>query len=667
MSILRTVFIFIFLSLLVVSAHAQREYTTDSQKAEKAIKEALQNYRMRDHQKALELVNEALQADKDFIEAYILKGQIYEEQDELIKAVDLYRTAIDMDPSFYPRLLFNTAELEFNTGQYEQAMAHFRRYRDREDTGTIKEKQAEQGIEACRFALKQKSNPVPFSPSSLGDKVNSRFHEYWPSITADGGTLVFTRLIPREDLDEMEKTMEGMDKKRRDFLKSMMSTEQEDFFISRKGDTGWSRAESLGKPINTKKNEGAQSLSADGQAMYFSACNQSGGEGGCDIYVSTRKEEGWSKPKNLGKPVNTEHWESQPSISPDGSTLYFASNRDGGKGKKDLWLSRRKENGEWSKPLNLGDSINTSQDEMAPFIHMDNRTLYFASQGWMGMGGLDLFRSQKQGQAKKNEWSHPENLGYPINTHNDEFGLIVNAPGTRAYYASNREDRKNRDLYSFQLPEQARPVPSSYISGRVYDAKTREPLRARFELTSLDSGRVIMESYSDSQTGRFLVCIPTNNNYLLNVSSEGYLFYSDHFTLRGLHRIEEPYEKDVPLQPIETGRKIVLRNVFFETDSFRLERESKLELNKLYSFLSQNSGLRIEISGHTDSIGTRAYNRELSHKRARSVYEYLVGKGIDRKRLEYKGYGESRPMAPNTTAEGRARNRRTQIKILGKE
>jgi len=661
---LRTPFLIFMILLFSSGVQAQQEYTTDSRKAEKVFKEALQSYRLRDHNKALREVNQALRYDEGFIEAYILKGQIFEEQQDYRQAIRLYRTVIDMDETFYPRLLYNTGKLEFETGQYQEARAHFVRYKDREDGDPIQDQQTQHYIESCDFAIEQMAHPVPFSPRNLGSNVNSRFHEYWPSISADGQTLVFTRLIPRKDMDEMEQRLEQMDERRRRFIQSMMTTDQEDFFITRKRDTGWSRAVGLGQPINTKKNEGAQSLSADGKTMYFSACNLSDGEGGCDIYISTLQEEGWSEPENLGTPVNSDDWESQPSISPDGSTLYFASNRDGGRGKKDIWMAQRQANGNWSEPINLGDSINTSEDEMAPFIHMDNRTLYFASQGWIGMGGLDLFKARKKAE---NRWTSPQNLGYPINTHNDEFGLIVNAAGSRAFYASDRNKENNRDIYSFTLHEEARPVASSYMRGKVYDAKTKQPLKARFELTSIDSGRVIMESYSDSQTGSFLVCIPTNNNYLLNVSKDQYLFYSDHFTLKGVHQIKEPFEKDVPLQPIEAGRKIVLRNVFFETDSFRLKQESRFELNKLHQFLTQKGSLRIEVSGHTDSIGTKAYNRELSHKRARSVYDYLINKGIDPKRLEYKGYGETQPLAPNDTPEGRARNRRTQIRILDSE
>mgnify|MGYP006282519947 CR=1 FL=1 len=650
----------LFLSL-TSALHAQRQYTSSSKKAVQYFEQGLNKYQLREYEKALEFVNEAIDKDDEFVEAYIIKGQIYEAQKDIDKAIDSYRKAVGLDPDFFPNLFYSIGLLYLEKGAYPEAEASFRRFVEKDRGSAALRERAKERMEMCRFAMDMKAHPVDFKPENLGDSVNSPFSEYWPSISADGKTLVITRLVPRKDLDEVEQRFLNMPEEKRRMMESMIQREQEDFYISFRQENGWTKARNMGKPLNTKNNEGAQSLSADGMTMYFSACNKQDGKGSCDIYMAEKEGDGWKDPVNLGKPVNSSKWESQPSISPDGQTLFFVSNRSGSIGKKDIWLSRKNKDGSWSKPENLGDSINTKQEEMAPFIHMDNQTLYFASEGWPGMGNLDLFRARRKGDST---WSKPVNLGYPINTHRNEFGLIVNSVGLQAFYSSDRNNESDKDIYRFDLPEQVRPIPSSYMKGNVYDAENGKPLKAEFELISMESGQILMNSFSNVRTGNFLVCIPSNNNYVLNVSRKGYLFYSDNFTLEGVHKATEPYLKDIPLQPIKEGEKIILRNVFYETDSFKLKTESRVELNKVYQLLTENPSLRIEISGHTDNVGTDAYNRELSMKRARSVYTYLVEKGIDAARLEYKGYGEEEPIATNQTPSGRAQNRRTELKVL---
>jgi outer membrane protein OmpA-like peptidoglycan-associated protein len=294
---------------------------------------------------------------------------------------------------------------------------------------------------------------------------------------------------------------------------------------------------------------------------------------------------------------------------------------------------------------------------------MDNRTLYFASAGWLGMGDMDLFMSEKK---EDTAWSAPVNLGYPINTSESEFGIVVSPAGNKAYYASDRKEGRKKDIYMFELPVKAQPVATSYMKGNVFDSETHKPLKANFELISMKTGQTIMNSYSRAETGSFLVSIPSNHNYILNVSKKGYLFYSDNFKLEGKHKASEPYLKDIPLKPLKAGEKMILRNVFYATDSYELKPESKVELNKVLNLLNNNPTLQIEISGHTDNVGSDSYNKELSMNRARSVYNYLTEHGIDSKRLTYKGYGENQPIATNETPEGRAKNRRTEIKVLKK-
>ena len=378
--------------------------------------------------------------------------------------------------------------------------------------------------------------------------------------------------------------------------------------------------------------------------------------------VRIRKKDGeWTEPININSPVNTSAWEAQPSISSDGKTLYFVSNREGGNGQKDLWMSNLQSDGNWTKPINLGDKINSAGEEQSPFIHPDNKTLYFASNGLTGMGGFDLFKTIRN---EDGSWSEPVNLGYPINTTFDEIGLIVNAEGNRAFYSSDRLSNKGRDIFEFELYQEARPNPVSYIKGKVFDARSKKMLKANFELISLETNEIIMQAESDKKTGEFIVCIPTDSDYALNVSKDGYMFYSDNFELKGVHEITDPYLKDIALNPIKLGEKIILRNIFFATDSFTLEAKSKVELSKLVEFLSNNPNLKIELSRQTVNVDTSEYNLQLSENRAKSVYYYLIENQIQKERLSFKGYGESQPINSNEIEAGRSENRRTEIKIL---
>jgi outer membrane protein OmpA-like peptidoglycan-associated protein len=329
----------------------------------------------------------------------------------------------------------------------------------------------------------------------------------------------------------------------------------------------------------------------------------------------------------------------------------------------DLYKTTMDEFGEWSKPINISDSINTEGAESSPFIHPDNKTLYFSSDGHIGMGGMDIFYCRKD---SNDNWGKPVNIGYPINTFGDENSLILNARGDMAYFASDKlEGFGQQDLYKFKLYEEARPNPVSYMKGIVYDDQTKKRLEAKFELISLKDGQTKVESKSDPVNGEFLVCLPTGSQYALNVSKKGYLFYSENFsTPAEIHHKIDPFLKNVPLKPIKVGESVVLKNIFFEFDKYNLKKESRVELNKLYNLLKENKSLKIEIGGHTDNKGSEEYNKTLSQNRAKAVYEYLTSKGISSERLSYKGYGESKPIDTNKTEEGRANNRRTEFKVI---
>ncbi|MCG8698250.1 MAG: OmpA family protein, partial [Bacteroidales bacterium] len=427
-----------------------------------------------------------------------------------------------------------------------------------------------------------------------------------------------------------------------------------------KKDSAWTLMKSVGTPLNTPSNEGAQTISADGLTMVYTICNRKG-VGRCDLVISHYENEAWSEPKGIGAPVNTSYKETQPALTADGRVLYYACDRPDGKGGLDLWRSTRKEDGTWSKPENLGDSINNEGEQMAPFIHHDGKTLYFASNKHIGMGGFDIYKATLNDSGT---FTEIVNLGYPINTHQDDFGLIVNAKGDMAYYASGAEAQNGQDIFRFEMPVKIRPQGVSYFKGMVYDAISKKRLQANIELQNLNSGEVVFLSKSSKDRGEFLVCIPTNNNYLLNVSCNGYLFYSDNFIMEGTHEVSDPYVKDIPLQPVKPGTSIVLNNIFFETDKYDLKPESKHELDKLVAFLKSNWGFNIEISGHTDNQGKPDYNQQLSERRAQSVVDYLIENQIPESRLTFKGYGMTKPVATNDTKEGRAQNRRTEMMVV---
>ncbi len=630
---------------LSYSLQAQ-EYSTKSKKAIKFYEEASQKMQTRDYDGAIDLLKQSIDADKKFTEAWLMMADAYDAEGNRDRVVECCKNGLDCGGDKYPIVYLFMTEALYKTGKYEEALSNANLFLGKKQFTPDEKESISKIILNCKFAVNATQHPVPFAPVNLGDSINTAYDEYWPSLSADEEKLVFTRLVPKNINNP-----------------KIYGNRQEDIYISVFKNNHWQKAEPLGYPINTPANEGAQFITSDGKRMFFTACNRNDGLGKCDIYMSEKLGDGWSIPVNLGEPVNSEYHEKQPSLSSDGKSLYFASDRPGGKGKFDIWVSTLDDQGHWGKPVNLGDSINTPGDEQSPYIHPDNQTLYFASDGWPGMGGYDLYFSRRKNTSS---WSTPVNLGYPINTFADECGLVVNAKGDHAYFSSNRNSDKGRDIYEFDLYEQARPLQVSYFKGKVFDNETKAPVDAKFELIDLKTSQIINQAYANKYTGEFLVCLPINKDYALNISKKGYLFYSENFTFSDLNDKGKPYIKDIPLQKIITGSKIILKNIFFETNSFELKPESTAELNKIIQFLNDNPTLKIEISGHTDNTGNKILNQKLSENRAKAVVDFLVSKGISISRLISKGYGETQPVADNSTDEGRALNRRTEFKVIGK-
>jgi len=651
-------FVFGFLIAFAFSCKAQppAQYSSTNKKAVKAYKQAESYLAYYQFDLAIAELQKAKDADPNFIECYLLQADIHNAKQEWQKAVDEYKKAFALNPKFSYYSYLDCANAELKLGKYEDAKKDYEMFLSmkRSSTKPMDIEQAENGIKSCDFAIRAMANPVPFKPVNMGNMINSKECEYFPNITADESTFLFTR----NEIVVDPKT-------------GAKQRSQEDFYISyQQSDGTWSLAKALGPPINTPTNEGAPSLSADGRFLFFAACEGYDGYGAgrqgfgsCDIFFSKKVDGQWSRPANVGAPLNTASWETQPSFSSDGKTLYYVSNRKGGYGNGDIWMSELGPNNQWSTPVNLGVKINTPGNEEAVFIHPDNQTLYFASDGHIGMGGLDLYVCRRDSAGN---WGEPQNLGYPINTSGNESGLIVNAGGQYAYYSSTREGGLGcDDMYMFELPKPIRPQGVSYMKGKVYNSKTKKPLGAEFELIDVSTGKTFISSKSDPVTGEFLLVLPINKNYALNVNSPGYCFFSETFFMKEATDPSKPFLMDVPLIPLELNAKVVLKNVFFETAKFDLRPESKAELGKLIAFMNNNPNIKIEISGHTDNVGDKKMNQTLSENRAKSVYNYLVANGIDASRLTYKGYGDTQPVVPNDTPENRQINRRTEFKIIG--
>jgi flagellar motor protein MotB len=615
---------------------------TSSNKAVKLYNDGVSAFDFVDFNKAETDFKEAISTDTNFFEAYMMLGELFSKQFRYNEASLNYRKAVKIDSLYFRPVFFNLAYAEYMSGDYALALIYFNGYLAQEGMLQANKVSAAKYIKNCEFALQAIKNPVPFNPVNVGPGINTSDDEYWPSITADGLTMMFTRqpnVINNPGFSGVV---------------------QEDFYISYFSGNSWQKAFNAGTPLNTIQNEGAQSISSDGSYMFFTACNRPGGLGNCDLYFSAFSNSKWSEPYNLGIPVNTSHWESTPSISADGRTLFFSSSRPGGAGGKDIWLTRINDKNKWTKPVNLGNEINTAGNEMSPFIHFDGKTLYFASDGLVGMGGYDLFVTRIKDDST---WTTPQNLGYPINTFNDEMGLIIESGGKKAYFSSTRIKSKGKDIFAFDLYESARPNPVSYLKGKVYDKETGKLLKADYELINLSTGKILIKNSTDA-SGNFLVCLPSGYNYGINVSKPGYLFYSENFMFEGTHTVSEPYIKRIVLNPAKVGEKMQLANVFYEIDSWQLKQESMTELNNLVHLLLENKNLVMEIGGYTDSTGSGQYNMILSEKRALSVVNYLIKNGIASERLTHRGYGNTSPLGDNVTSEGRKLNRRTEAKVI---
>ena len=625
-----------FLFFIIFQLSAQE--TSHSRKATKIFLEAKFFVTLQDYSHAYPLLVEALSKDTEFVEAWILLGDVCVSMGDKNQGIQAYKKSITLAPRFSYPMYYRLALAEHSIGEYSDALKHIKKYMSYKSISIRFKEKASALRKSCEFSISAKKNPVAFDPVNLGKNINSDADEYLPALTVDGSTLIFTR-------SKMEQGYRN-----------------EDFYRSYHNNDQWEPSQNLGEPINTQQNEGAQCITADGKTIYFTACSRVDSYGRCDIYESHFVNREWTKPVNLGQKVNSESWESQPAISSDGRQLFFVSNRNGGFGKKDIWVSFKNTEGDWMKAKNLGKEINTSKDDISPFLHWDNQTLYFSSKGYLGMGGFDIYLSRLDIHGV---WGNVKNIGYPINSPSDENSMIVARDGRTAYFASSffNLGRTDLDLYTFDLPNDSRAMEIAYVQGNVTDAVTKKSLKAHIELIDLDSGRGYKPSKSH-QNGDYMLCLPSNVSYALTVSKKNYLFYSENIVLDQQGSI---LIKDFQLQPLKVGEQVRLDNIFFEEAAYTLKASSSSELNNIIYFMESNPFLVIEIGGHTDNIGTIDYNIKLSDQRAQAVKKALTQRGVAPERILTKGFGMSLPQNDNMSKEKRSVNRRTELTIISVE
>ncbi len=641
---------FVLLFTFNLSAQSYLTKKTASGKALKWYESAKSEAYNKEYAKASKILGKLLASYPDFIDAQLLKAQIAFDTEQYDVAAQAFEKTLSIDANYNPRVYYMLGMNEWKRNKFARSAGFLEKFIASNPRSEERKKRAERFARNAQFAAKAIKNSVPFHPEALSSNINTDRPEYAPSFTVDDNTLIFTRRVVNTNTPR--------------------AYVHEDFFMSKKEAGVWQTAVAM-TGINTPQNEGGHSISADGKLLVFTACDHKGGQGSCDIFFTEVRNNAWSRPQSMGTAINTKASETLPSLSADGRTLIFASNRNGGKGNKDLWVSQRRTDGRWGAPKNLSEEINTSFNEDAPFLHPDGETLYFMSDGHPGMGGQDLFYSKRQADSS---WGKPVNLGHPINTKGNEGALTLSLDGSTAYFASDKTDAKAEDvrqrdidIYTFKMPPALRPKPVTYVQAKVRDVLTKKLLeQVEVTFTILKTGAMHSSASTDAE-GEFLTILPSNKDYALSVDKTGYVFHSEHFALEdGLP--DAPFVLEIELVPIQETpsvavkeKPIVLKNIFFDTGSANLLPASRMELERLGNLLKTQAKMRIQINGHTDNVGEDDSNMRLSEARAKAVYDDLIQQGISSARLRYKGFGETQTIASNETEAGRRENRRTEF------
>ncbi len=638
----------LFLLMVSILGHSQIVLRENLNKKEtKLLLNAIKESQKNNYKKSNQLYQKLLKSQPRFAEGKMRLATNFFTLKDFAKSEKLILEISEDFPDFDPEIYYTLANVQVEMKKHLEAGQNYLLYKDKIGVPTDKTMKAESLSKNMFFIDNALKNPVPFQPQNPGAGINTEMSEYFPRLSIDGTQLFFTRNV----------------KSPQQFIG------QEDIYYSLKDSMGWGLAQPM-PDINTASNEGAFTLSADGKYLVFTICDRWDTNGGCDLYSSYLKNGEWSQVVNMGKTVNSGAWDSQPTLSADGKTIIFSSNRLGTNGGSDLWISQRGKNNAWTIPTNLGKTINSKGDDESPFLHPDGKTLYFRSNGRVGMGGFDIFYSKFNDTTQI--WSEPKNIGYPINTYGQDGALSVSLDGKTAWYATDMNHttgikQNNLDIYHFELPAEARAFPTLFVKGIVRDGISKLPLSAPIILVDLASNDTLYSLISDEK-GHFISTITSGRNYACIVSKNGYSYYTYNMNLEEKTALYKPYILNIDLWPIDKSetfepQSIILNNIFFKFASYELLATSYAEISLIVQMMTENPHINILLTGHTDNIGNDVDNLLLSENRAQAVAEAIIKKGIEAHRIKTSGAGSSQPIADNSTEEGRQKNRRTEMII----
>ncbi|MCX6267257.1 MAG: OmpA family protein [Bacteroidetes bacterium] len=623
-----------------------------SKKTEKIYQEGIEYLRSGNYNLAGQQMRAVINQEPGCVDAFFVLGLVnFKKQDNNFREAEKnFLKVVALCPGYDVYAYFYLGEIYYGMENFGLAVLNLKEFL--RDVDKIKNDEdynrAVELLKYSSFYVEMIGKPVPFEPKVV-EGISTPLNEYLPILSPDNQMALFTREIK---IDPSKNSLVQKIRIKEKFLYSI-----------RKENGEFDAGEEMPEPFNINDNEGGATVSADNNTLCYTVCKFDRVKKylNCDIYMSENQGGEWSQIQSLSDKINLPgSWESQPSISADGNVIFFVSDRPGGFGGYDIYRSVKNQTGQWGTPVNLGPLINSKGNEKAPFIHPDGKTLYFSSDGLMTLGGYDIFYAKIDPAGS---WSKPENIGYPINSADDEVGFFVSTDGTKGFL-NKYNGRRGWDLYSFDLYDAARPERVLFIKGNVKSESSTEPLKARIELKNIET-KSIREIPMDTLTGNYVAVAPFNSDYIMTVKKADHVYESKYIS-----KVDSVFKTqariDIEMKPIELNKSYRINDIYFPFNSFILTLESKIVLDQLLDFLNENQSISIQVQGYTDNIGNDAGNIKLSENRAQSVYNYLIEQGISATRLTYKGFGKSMPVASNDSEEGRAKNRRTVFVITQK-